>query len=284
MNCARPSSSQAAAPGPSKPLPGPRRDCQRPPPPPPSSSQALLPIELSSGSDNDDDRAARLVQTQQARLAKRFEDRNLVRAAIPDVDPLVILERFKDPTYAGDPDLIAVAILESNYRLRDGGWKWGYDPEVGPGPSGDAGASGSGSRHQEEEEGDNVGRRAGNGDEADSDDEDAPSAPRADAYPRRLSDVSKRKRARRQSSDEEEEVEEGADGEVDQLASDDDDYGDKAQPSDARDEQELTYDDVMDQEGYWLEVAKRDPPEESYRKAAYVAPPPPSSLVGPRQC
>lgn len=116
-----------------------------PPTPGPSKLRqphASLAIELSSGSDNDDERAARLPQNEKARAAECFKDLDRVKAAIPDVDPRVILEMFRNPKYRQDPDLVASAILESNYRLRDGGWKWGYDPEVGP--SGDDLASGSG--------------------------------------------------------------------------------------------------------------------------------------------
>ncbi|GAA5869071.1 hypothetical protein JCM3774_002466 [Rhodotorula dairenensis] len=239
----RASPSHSPAAGPSKPKPKPEQKQALP---------ASLTIELSSGSDNDDDRAAPLAQAEQSRLAKRFEDRNLVRAAIPDVDPLVILDLFKDPTYRGDPNLIAEAILETNYRLRDGGWKWGYDPEVGPGGGSDnAVASGSGPQKKQKHL-----AAAGNDSESDSDGDRAPPPPpRAGA---------KQKRVRRHSSDEDEDEQDDVHADVDQLASDHDDNA----GSDDDDEEDLMYEDVMDQEGYWLDVENRDPPEDTYRKAA----------------
>ncbi|GAA5976060.1 hypothetical protein JCM10908_005372 [Rhodotorula pacifica] len=236
---ASPAGSPAPTPGPSKPR-----------------SKAIA-IELSSGSDNDEDRAARLAQAEQARKTKIIADRNRVRAAIPDVDARVILEMFQDPQYGGDPDLIALAILESNYPLRDGGWKWGNDPEVGPGGNGDANGCGSGGGRDNKQKK----RRAENDSDADSDKDQDRRAPRPD--PREK----KQKQARRTaSSDEEEQAGGEADDEVDQLASDDEQAAGSEEEEESEDE--ATYEDVMDQEGYWLDVVTRDAPEDSYRKAA----------------
>ena len=62
------------------------------------------------------------------------------------------------------------------------------------------------------------------------------------------------------------EEEQDGDDEVDQLASDNDGAG--SGQGDDKEEEALTHEDVMEQEGYWLDPEERDPPEESYRKAA----------------
>lgn len=236
------------------------RSSPGPPTPGPSKlrkPRASLAIELSSGSDDDDERAARLAANEKARAAERFKDRNRVKAAIPDVDPHVILEMFRNPEYHQDPDLIASAILESNYRLRDGGWKWGYDPEVGP--SGDDLASGSGERDLQKKV-----RRAENDSDTDSDSADArrASSHKAEKAARKSA---KQKRARQRSSDDEEQDD---DEEVDQLASDNDGAGSGQDDAEEEEEEDLTREEVMEQEGYWLDPEERDPPEDSYRKAA----------------
>jgi hypothetical protein len=239
------------------------RSSPGPPTPGPSKlrkPRASLAIELSSGSDDDDDdeRAARLAANEKARAAERFKDRNRVKAAIPDVDPHVILEMFRNPEYHQDPDLIASAILESNYRLRDGGWKWGYDPEVGP--SGDDLASGSGERDLQKKKV----RRAENDSDTDSDsaDDRRASSHKAEKAARKSA---KQKRARQRSSDDEEQDD---DEEVDQLASDNDGAGSGQDDAEEEEEEDLTREEVMEQEGYWLDPEERDPPEDSYRKAA----------------
>ena len=235
---------------PSPPTPGPSK-LRKP--------RASVAIELSSGSDDDDERAARLAQHAKALDAKRFKDRDRVKAAIPDVDPHVILEMFRNPEYHQDPDLIASAILESNYRLREGGWKWGYDPEVGP--SGDDLASGSGGRDLQRKK--KKVRRAENDSDTDSDSDGSDNRRASGHKSGKVARKSpKQKRARQQSSDEEQD----GDDEVDQLASDNDGAG--SGQGDDKEEEALTHEDVMEQEGYWLDPEERDPPEESYRKAA----------------
>jgi hypothetical protein len=55
---------------------------------------------------------------------------------------------------------------------------------------------------------------------------------------------------------------------VDQLASDNDGAGSGQDDAEEEEEEDLTREEVMEQEGYWLDPEERDPPEDSYRKAA----------------
>lgn len=196
-------------------------------------------VELSSGSEDEAVVAKRQAE-EEARKEQRRERYLAVRNAVPDVDPRVVMSMFTDPSYGGNPDLIVGTLLETNYRLKDGGWKYGYDPK------------------SVLSDDDNGGRRNG--------------SHKLVYTPERAGATSGgaarkamvKKRVRVEPSEDEAED----DDEVDQLASDDDDH---RQAQDSVEEDDITKEQAFERAGYWLDVEERGPMDGTYQKAASVS-------------
>ncbi|POY72422.1 hypothetical protein BMF94_4248 [Rhodotorula taiwanensis] len=194
-------------------------------------------MELSSGSEDEAVVAKRQAE-EESRKEQRRERYLAVRNAVPEVDPRVVMSMFTDPSYGGNPDLIVGTLLETNYRLKDGGWKYGYDPK------------------SVLSDDDNGGRRNGNQDELVSTPERAGAASGGAARKPMV-----QKRVRVEPSEDEAED----DDEVDQLASDDDHH---RQAQDSVEEDDITKEQAFERAGYWLDVEERGPMDGTYQKAA----------------
>ncbi|GAA5852371.1 hypothetical protein JCM9279_001179 [Rhodotorula babjevae] len=222
-------------------------------------------LELSSGSDDDDNVTAQLVAVraqQDAADAKRAERkaradaaRELIVAAVPDADEVFLAKAFARCGH--DANKTVDDVLGTNYPLRGGGWNFGKAPQ---------------------QRRDQRGVLESDQDDDDSDSELEVTAPakgkqrkaaplEAPAKDKRKNKddavvakkVKGKKRVRPQSDE----------SEVDQLASDSD--TDAARSSDDGDDEPAivyTKDDALDEETYWLDPQQHKAGGDSYRKAA----------------